>query len=97
MHKMVPTLECLPCTKQFLCTILFPSNNCSIRGIGVPSLSPQGLISKITYAKSKSVFEEPGFKAGSGQTLEPEHIILILFLAEEKEIQSHISPNPMLN
>lgn len=63
----------------------------------MPSLSPQGLISKITYAKSKSVFEEPGFKAGSGQTLEPEHIILILFLAEEKEIQSHISPNPMLN
>lgn len=52
----------------------------------MPSLSPQGLISKVTYAKSKSVLEDPGFEARPGQTLQSEHVILILFLGEVKEI-----------
>lgn len=82
--RWIPILECLLCTKQFPCMILLPSNNCSLRGAGVPS--PQGLISKVTYAKSKSVLEEPGFEARPGQTLQPEYIVLILFLAEVKEI-----------
>jgi len=38
------------------------------------------LLSLCLSAKSKSVLEDPGFEARPGQTLQSDHVILILFL-----------------